>query len=126
MLNHETLKQAVDAYAAGWAAGDPDALTALYAEGARIEDPVGTPPHEGLDAIRALFTKGVGMGASVVLTGALRISGDSVAFPLDVHVHMDGQDVRIEAIDLFRFNQDHKIVEHLAFFSEANIHAQNQ
>lgn len=122
MPDQNEVKKIVDAYVAGWAAGDADALTALYAEGAVIEDPVGTPAHKGLEAIHALFTKGGGMGARVELLGPLRLAGDGVAFPLAVYVNMDGQDCRIEAIDVFRFNEDNKITEHLAFWNEANIH----
>ena len=46
-----TIRSVVEAYCAAFTAGDQDAYVGLYAEGAWIEDPVGTPRHEGKDAI---------------------------------------------------------------------------
>ena len=50
-----TIRATVDAYCAAFTNGDRDAYVGLFADDAWIEDPVGTPKHEGRDAIGAFF-----------------------------------------------------------------------
>lgn len=116
-------QQIVQAYARGWNDGDAAALLTLYNPDATLEDPVGTLVNRGLDAIRTVFERGVAMKARVEITGPVSSAGSLIAFPLAVYVVMDGKPCRIDAVDLFRLDDNNKIIEHRAIFNAANIHA---
>lgn len=111
----------VHAYVAGFDAGDADALAALFAEEATVEDPVGTPPVRGREAIRAFYARSVATGAKLELLGDPRCAADFVAFPFAVKLEWDGRPTVIEVIDTFRVDADGRIAEMRAYFGPANI-----
>lgn len=116
------MHDAVRAYAAAWASGDLGGLVRLYAKDGVIADPVGTPPAIGTDGIRALFERGIGMDTRITINGPVRTVGRHAAFPLSVFTTFDDRKIRIDAIDLFRFDENLKIVDHRAFWGADNQH----
>lgn len=123
MADHAKMEAAVQAYVAAFAVGDPEQVVALFAEDAMVEDPVGTPPHTGHDAIRSFYTMSMATGARLSLEGPVRMTDDYAVFPFSVHLEWEGSKQRIDVIDIFRFNADNKITEMRAFFGPANMHA---
>jgi steroid Delta-isomerase len=121
MATKEQLLAAVHGYVAGFAAGDAEAITALFAPDATVEDPVGTPIREGSDAIRAFYASSVATGAKLELSGDPRCAGDFVAFPFRVLLHWNGTDSAIEVIDTFRLNEAGKITEMRAYWGPDNM-----
>lgn len=121
MPTTEQLLAAVDGYVAGFAVGDVEAIVSLFAKDATVEDPVGTEPKRGQDAIRAFYAVSVGTGAKLELLGDPRCAADFVAFPFAVKLEWQGQRQVIEVIDTFRLNDDGKITEMRAFFGPANM-----
>ena len=55
MPTEATMKAVLQAYLDHFNAGDADGLTSLFTADANVEDPVGSPPHIGTEAIRACF-----------------------------------------------------------------------
>ena len=53
------------AYAAAFTAADKAAWTALFAEDAYQEDPIGAPPNQGREAIAAFFERSQAMAESI-------------------------------------------------------------
>jgi len=121
MPSHEQIVSTINAYVAAFAQHDTDAIVRLYAEEATVEDPVGTPLHRGLVAIRAFYAAAVATGATLTLEGPVRSAGNSAAFPFSVHVPMAGAAHRIDVIDTFTFNDAGKIVEMRAFWGPQNV-----
>lgn len=121
MPTTEQLLAAVDGYVSGFAVGDVEAIVSLFAEDATVEDPVGTEPKRGRDAIRAFYAVSVGTGAKLELLGDPRCAADFVAFPFAVKLEWQGKRQVIEVIDTFRINDDGKITEMRAFFGPANM-----
>lgn len=123
MADAKKMEAAVHAYVDGFARGDLDAIVALFADNATAEDPVGTPPNKGKDAIRTFYGNSLKTGAKLTLEGPIRLieSAGYAVFPFSVAVSMDGHAVRIDVIDTFRFNEENKVVEMRAFFGPANI-----
>lgn len=113
--------KAVHAYIDGFSKGDANAIAALYADDATVEDPVGTPVKEGIDAIREFYTGAMTSGAQLELRGTPRCAGDYVAFPFAVRMKMNGEDAQIEIIDTFRFNDEGKVIEMRAFWGPENF-----
>lgn len=117
----EIMTAAVHAYVAGFEAGDADALAALFADDATVEDPVGTTPRRGREEIRAFYAQSVATGAKLELLGDPRCAGDFIAFPFAVKLEWQGRRQVIEVIDTFRINEAGKITEMRAFFGPANM-----
>ena len=113
--------KAVEAYISAYGRGDLDGVVGVFAEHATAEDPVGSPPLAGKPAIRDFMAVGIAMGAQLTLEGPIRCAGDYAAFPFVVTLDIEGQATRIEVIDIFRFDDDGKVVEMRAFFGPENI-----
>ena len=118
MLTAEIMEQAVQAYIAAFRDGSLDGIVALFADDATVEDPVGSPKHEGLAAIRAFYAKSVEMGAVLEQQGATRLAAEYAAFAFHVTIPSMGH---VDVIDTFRFNAAGKIVEMRAFFGPDNF-----
>ena len=112
---------AVHAYVDGFERGDADALAALFADDATVEDPVGSPQRHGRKEIHAFYAQSVTTGAKLELLGEPRCAGDYVAFPFAVKLEWQGRRQVIEVIDTFRFNDAGRITEMRAFFGPANM-----
>jgi steroid delta-isomerase len=116
------MEAAVHAYVAAFEAGSADAVAALYAKDATVEDPIGSPVHEGREAVRAFYAESMKTGAKLSLEGPVRISGDYAVFPFSVHLNYDGAPKRIDVIDTFRFDEANEVVEMRAYWGPTNMH----
>lgn len=121
MTAHEDGAALVARYVAAFEAGDADAAAALFAEDAVIEDPVGSPPICGIDAIRAFYRAAMATGAKLSLQGPVRVCTDRVVFPFAVSLDWQGARQVIDVIDVFRLAPDGRIAEMRAFFGPANM-----
>ena len=119
----EHMQAAVQAYIGALNAADLDAIAALYADNALVEDPVGSPPKRGLAEIRAFYAGSLQMKLEVELEGEIRAAGNEAAFAFSVSFDVKGQRTTIRPIDLFRFDAAGRITEMRAFFGTANIHS---
>lgn len=113
---------AVEAYVAAFEKGDPDAVAALYAEDATVEDPIGSSIHRGRAAVRAFYAESMKTGAKLKLEGPVRVAGDYAVFPFSVNLNFGGGPKRIDVIDTFRFNAAGEVVEMRAFWGPTNMH----
>ena len=123
MPTPEQLTAAVHAYVAAFDAGDPDMAVAIFAEDAVVEDPVGSAPRIGADAIRQFYTESMATGAKLHLDGPIRVAAAHAAFAMQVRLHWDGTDMAIDVIDTFAFNEDGKVTEMKAYFGPTNMTA---
>ena len=123
MPTAEQMRAAVDGYIAGFASGDPANVSALFAEDATVEDPVGTPLKRGREEIHAFYDYSLRTGAKLELTGDPRIAADHVAFPFRVLLDWEGKRQTIEVIDTFRIDDEGKIAEMRAFWGPDNMKA---
>lgn len=121
MPTPEQMIAAVHAYVAGFEAGDVEAIVALFADDATVEDPVGTPPKSGREEIRAFYAASVATGAKLELLGDPRCTSEYVAFPFAVKLEWGGNKTVIDVIDTFRIDDAGKITEMRAFFGPANM-----
>lgn len=121
MPTPETMTATVHAYIDAFDRGDADAVRDLFAAGATVEDPVGTPPHVGHDAIHAFYTASMRTGAKLHLDGPVRIAGDTAAFAFSVKLEMNGAPAQIDVIDLFDFDAAGKVRAMRAYFGPTNF-----
>ena len=122
MPTAEQMVAAVEGYVAAFEQGDPDAVATLYAEDCTVEDPVGSPIHNGRAAVRAFYAESMKTGAKLKLEGPVRVVGDYAVFPFSVNLNYGGGPKRIDVIDTFRFDADGKVAEMRAFWGPTNMH----
>lgn len=115
------MEAVVHRYIAALNAADLDAIAALYAADATVEDPVGSPVHRGRDAIRAFYAASLACRLDVTLEGPVRAAANEAAFAFCVRLHWQGQDMEIRPIDVFRFNEAGEIASMRAIFGPANM-----
>ena len=113
------MRKAVQAYMDGLTQGDVDAVVALYADGATVEDPVGSELKVGADAIREFYTGAVAAGLEAKLSGNIRCTESSAAFAFQLAV--GDAPMKIEVIDVFDFNADGKVVAMRAYWGAENV-----
>lgn len=117
----EHMQAAVEAYVRALNAADLDAITALYADDAVVEDPVGTAPKRGLAEIRAFYAGSLRLKLQVALEGPVRAVAGEAAFAFSVSFEVQGRKTTIRPIDVFRFDEAGRIVQMRAFFGPGNI-----
>lgn len=122
MPSPEQMEAAVHAYVAAFAKGDPEMAAGIFADDAIVEDPIGSEPRVGKEAIRAFYVQSMATGATLHLTGPIRIAAAHAAFAMQVRLHWDGKDMAIDVIDTFAFNTDGKVARMQAYFGPGNMH----
>lgn len=122
MPDTDKMTAAVHAYVEGFAKGDPAIIAALFAEGATVEDPIGSPVRHGRAAIHEFYTESMQTGAKLTLNGPIRVGADHAAFAFSVNLHFGGSDKHVDVIDTFRFNDNNEVVEMRAFWGPGNMH----
>ncbi len=100
---------------------DLEAMCSLFAEDAYQEDPVGNEPNIGIDAIREFYTHVLSSDIRAELTGSMRCAGNSVAFPFDVFLGMEGSKMKLDVIIVFEFNEEGKIKTMKAYWGPENL-----
>jgi steroid delta-isomerase len=95
---------------------DMSIIEALYADNAVVHDPYGVNKVEGIEAIKGFYQYAFDANVTGELTGPVRVSGDSAAFSFCINFQGD----IIDVIDVFEFNDDDKVVQMKAYWSEDN------
>jgi steroid delta-isomerase len=120
----EHMHAVVHSYVHALNAADPDAIVALYADDAVVEDPVGSAPKKGKAEIRAFYAASVAFKLEVELEGPIRAVAGEAAFAFRVSFPMKGKRMTILPIDTFRFNAEGLVVHMRAFFGADNVHTE--
>jgi len=118
--SREAVRATVENYVKAVATGTVDDVLALYAEGATVEDPVGTPVRTTEAEIREFY----GMVEPLTQTGGvvtLKIAQNNAAFLFRLVTHLGDQDLVMEVIDVMTFDDDAKITSMRAFWSEEDM-----
>ncbi len=118
MSKQEKMAAAPAAYVDALTNNDLEAIVSLYADNAVVEDPVGSEPHRGIDAIRDFYAGLVKYNLKAELSGPIRMAGDEVAFPFNCDNPVAG--VTLNIIDVFKFDDTGKVVSMRAFWGKAN------
>lgn len=124
----EQIRQTLQAYIDNFNAKDGEALAALFADDARIEDPVGGGKIvEGRAAVDAFYKGAVGMVDQLELAAPIRSSyGRSAAMAFDIHMTFEGQPMVIRAIDVMTFDGNGKVVDMKAYHGPGDRSAGEQ
>lgn len=114
------IKEIVVRYLEAVAAGSAVDIAALYAPDATVEDPVGSEPHRGREAIAQFYKALEGAEVSTELLH-LRLAGANAAFHFRVVTEVGDQTITIEPIDVMTFAPDGLITSMRAFWSPEDV-----
>ena len=131
----EKMIKAVDEYFEFFNSQDAKGIAQLYADNAKVTDPVGTPTKVGKEAILSFYKLAVKNGARLKRNGPIRISQNFAAFAFTVsvgamtsvdkdvavEVELPKGGMSIDVIDTFKFNEEGQITEMNAYWGPSNI-----
>ena len=116
MATPAEIRAAVESYVKLMTAGDADGVTALYADDASIEDPIGAPLQRGREAIRTWYRASAGK-VRLELTGPIRVAGGEAAFPMQGTIGTPESPSYLDIIDVMKFDAAGRITSLRAFWS---------
>ena len=121
--SHEAVQSAIDAYLVATRAMDANAVAEAFATDGVSNDPVGTPPHEGRDAIHRFMEGILAETERVIATpNQVFVAGDGAAFSWTVQLTTKhGRSVTFEGIDVIQVNDEGKIQTLHAYWDPAPV-----
>jgi steroid delta-isomerase len=120
-VTDDAIRSTIERYQSTFSADDRDGWLALFTDDAVLEDPVGSTPHEGREAIAA-FWDGVHASTergSVRMTQGPAVCGLEAAWAFELDVTFKGRRSLVEIIDHGTFAEDGRIRRIRAFWSAA-------
>ncbi len=116
----ERIREVVDRYVELVGTGTADQIVALYAEGATVEDPVGSEVRSDRAGIRAFYATLEGLEQETRLIEA-RVAGGEAAFLFEVVTRADGVSYTLAPVDVMTFDDDGLITSMRAFWGDADM-----
>jgi len=116
MVDANHIRQVYDRYLELVSKTDIDAIVDLYAVDAKIEDPIGSEPHVGRDAIREFYRKTIG-AITMKRIGPLRVAGREAATAVVVFLGSGDKRKALDIISAMVFDDDGKIASMRAWWS---------
>lgn len=116
----ETITAVVHRYLELIATGTADDIVALFADDATVEDPVGSDPYVGLQAIRGFFSTLESLQRETELV-SLRVCRHEAAFQFVITFRAGDHRMRLSPIDTMAFDCDGKITSVRSYFSPADV-----
>jgi steroid Delta-isomerase len=116
----ERIREVVDRYVRLVGSGTADEILGLYAEGATVEDPVGSDVRSDRSAIREFYATLEGLEQETRLL-ALRIAGGEAAFHFEVKTLADGVTYTLSPFDVMAFDDDGLITSMRAYWGDEDM-----
>lgn len=104
-----------DAYIAAVGAGDSDGVMALYAAAPQIEDPVGSEPRVGRDAVRTFYEGNAGVPLKCRRIGPITVVGSRAAFQFRIEVDLGETKLLMTSTDVMTFDDEGLILSMTAY-----------
>lgn len=118
--SNERILEVIHAYVDLVADGTADQVVALYAEGATVEDPVGSAVRSTREAIHEFYATLEGLEQrGRVLTA--RVAGGEAAFQFELATTAGDQTFTLSPIDVMTFDDDGRITSMKAYWSDSDV-----
>jgi steroid delta-isomerase len=118
----ERISEVIHRYVELVATGTTDEVVDLYAEGATVEDPVGSEVRTTRESIREFYAALEGLEQEgKVLTS--RIAGGEAAFSFELATKAGDKTFTLAPIDVMTFDDDAKITSMRAFWADSDVEA---
>ena len=122
-LSDQHIARTMQAYVDHINAGDLDAVVALFAADAVVEDPVGSPPARGHAALREFYTMACDSVARMELEGNVRARESWGACGMLAYPKGAQDSMVIETLDVMSFDEAGKITSMKAYWGDTNMRA---
>jgi len=120
MPTPEQVRATVDAYVDAYARNDKAAFLALWAPDGVLEDPVGTPAHQGVEALGAFWDGARELADRIELVPvAVIVTGDEAAMVFEIHAHIGDGGLLMQAVDVMRVDDDGRLLGVRAYWDMA-------
>ena len=120
MSTPEQVRATVDAYVDAYARNDKAAFLALWAPDGVLEDPVGTPAHQGVEALGAFWDGARELADRIELVPvAVIVTGDEAAMVFEIHAHIGDGGLLMQAVDVMRVDDDGRLLGVRAYWDMA-------
>lgn len=118
----EQIRSTADSYVSALEAGDLDAVMALFAEDATVEDPVGGGTvHRGADEVRGFYATVTALKIDAEVLEA-RVCGNDLLFNFEITTHFDAENsATINVWDLMTHNDEGKVSSMRAYWTPENM-----
>jgi len=116
----ERIREVIEQYVARVAGGTTDEVLELYADGATVEDPVGSEVRTTAEAIREFYAglESLEQAGEVL---SVRIAGGEAAFLFELRTRAGDQTYTLAPIDVMTFDDDGKITSMKAYWGDADL-----
>ncbi|NPC98832.1 nuclear transport factor 2 family protein [Nocardioides sp. zg-DK7169] len=119
-LTPERIRAVVEQYIEHVGKGAADDIAGLYADGATVEDPVGSTPLTTREQIREFYGNLTGAESRTRLIET-RICGNEAAFHFEVETRVGEQTYTVAPIDVMTFDEQGRITSMRAFWSGTDM-----
>ena len=112
-------------YAQALCDGDTQALVELFAVDGSLEDPIGSEPHRGAEALARFFQQGFdAVGGRILFQpeGPVRINGPHAACAFLATCDRADPPFVVETLDIARFDASGRIASMTAILGPENFH----
>jgi steroid Delta-isomerase len=116
----EKIREVIEHYVARVATGTTDQVMELYAEGATVEDPVGSEVRSSTESIREFYAGLESLEQAGEVLSA-RIAGGQAAFLFELRTKAGDQTYTLAPIDVMTFDDDGKITSMKAYWSDSDL-----
>ncbi len=116
----EAIRATVEAYVRAIAHGTVDEILALYAEGATVEDPVGTEVRTTRESLREFYAVIEPLKQTAELI-TVRIASNTAAFHFRLITDFGENTFEVAPIDVMEFDDEGKITSMRAFWGQDDM-----
>ncbi|MEV6275045.1 nuclear transport factor 2 family protein [Nocardia sp. NPDC051832] len=118
----EQIRNVVEQYVKLVGSGPTEDIVQLYAPDATVEDPIGTEPRQGHDAIREFYDVIANLDRATELHAeTVRIAGNHAAFMFSLVTKFGDQKFTLAPIDVMEFDDAGKIIRMRAYWSQEDM-----
>lgn len=123
MADADTIRKRIETYMAAFTANDREGWLDCFADGAWIEDPVGTPRRNGKDEIGAFWDETHAVPDAIELRplGLEIVVENEAVFTMQARPTLGDQVFAIDIIDNMTFDDEGRITTMRAFFDQATM-----
>ncbi|MFT4520744.1 MAG: steroid delta-isomerase [Halioglobus sp.] len=119
VLNDQHIANTLQAYVDAITGDDVEKVLELFAHNAVVEDPIGTDPHVGTQALRVFYQMAVDNVELMTLEGHVRVRDQWGA--VGMTAKPKGMKMVMETLDVMEFNQDGLIINMKAYWGDSNF-----
>jgi len=113
----EQVRAAVDAYVDAYNRDDRQAFLSAFSDDGVVVDPVGTPPHEGIDARGGFWDSVHALADRLELVPEdVIVCADEAVMVFEILATSGGATTVLDAVDVFRVDDDGRITSMRAYW----------